>query len=61
MRSSGELMFFWWQVEYLRNYQRLQDKTYERQFPVKYSVGTARKLPNSRIVCKVYCFAVQLQ
>ncbi|BDA47457.1 Proteasome subunit beta type-7 [Coccomyxa sp. Obi] len=28
-------------VEYLRNYQRLQDKTYERQFPVKYSVGTA--------------------
>ena len=29
------------QVEYLRNYERLQDKTYERKFPVKYPPGTA--------------------
>lgn len=28
-------------VEYLRNYEYLQGKTYSRQFPVKYPAGTA--------------------
>ena len=28
------------QVEYLRNYERLQDKTYTRAHPVKYAPGT---------------------
>jgi hypothetical protein len=30
-------------VEYLRNYEYLQGKTYTRQFPVKYPPGTARE------------------
>jgi 20S proteasome subunit beta 2 len=30
-------------VEYLRNYEYLQGKTYSRQFPVKYAPGTARE------------------
>lgn len=29
-------------VEYLRNYEFLQAKTYARQFPVRYPKGTAR-------------------
>jgi hypothetical protein len=32
-------------VEYLRNYEFLQGKTYSRQFPVKYPPGTAREWP----------------
>lgn len=34
------------QVEYLRNYERLQDKTYVREFPVKYPAGTASEAPD---------------
>ena len=34
------------QVEYLRNYERLQDKTYVREFPVKYPPGTASEAPS---------------
>jgi 20S proteasome subunit beta 2 len=30
-------------VEYLRNYEFLQGKTYSRQFPVRYPPGTARE------------------
>ena len=30
-------------VEYLRNHQFLQGKTYQRQKPVKYKPGTARE------------------
>lgn len=31
-------------VDYLRNYELLQGKTYSRQFPVRYPPGTAREL-----------------
>jgi hypothetical protein len=30
-------------VEYLRNHEMLQGKTYSRQFPVRYPPGTARE------------------
>jgi 20S proteasome subunit beta 2 len=30
-------------VEYLRNHERLQGKTYARKFPVVYPPGTARE------------------
>jgi len=30
-------------VDYLRNYELLQGKTYSRQFPVRYPPGTARE------------------
>lgn len=30
-------------VDYKRNYEYLQGKTYSRQFPVKYPPGTARE------------------
>lgn len=33
-------------VEYLRNHQFLQGKTYQRQKPVKYKPGTAREPPS---------------
>ncbi len=41
-------------VEYLRNYEYLQAKTYTRQFPVKYPPGTASKSGRGRL-CKGQC------
>lgn len=35
-------------VEYLRNYEYLQGKTYSRQFPVKYPAGTASECGSQR-------------
>ncbi len=35
-------------VEYLRNYEYLQGKTYSRQFPVKYPPGTASEFGPQR-------------
>ena len=37
-------------VEYLRNHQFLQGKTYQRQKPVKYKPGTARTGPSGQLV-----------
>ena len=40
------------QVEYLRNYERLQDKTYTRLHPVKYAPGTTSESPaSSTLAC----------
>ncbi len=38
-------------VEYLRNYEYLMDKTYSRKFPVTYAKGTARECPGWRMWC----------
>lgn len=38
-------------VEYLRNYEYLQAKTYSRKFPVTYPPGTAREWGRGGCVC----------
>ena len=40
-------------VEYLRNYEYLQAKTYSRKFPVKYAPGTASEYLGVRMCVRV--------
>ena len=42
-------------VDYLRNYEKLQGKTYTRQEPVVFPKGTARAPLNSHALCSALC------